>query len=202
MGWRVRWSVIHSRRMSRAAHPLIWIVAALLLGGCFRKVASTRFPASTLAQVKGVTGYDIARADKADLDVSLEGLAGRLRVQVLGDLVTQSLDLPGRSTFVLQTSADWIDVAANGARRRLAARQGADWLAGEPVAPEWLPRLALLLAVDTDLGVQGASMIRDGRAYVFCTWNCERATSCLDRGDLLPCAPALTTCAACLEQEP
>jgi hypothetical protein len=162
------------------------------------------FAAGPVARGHGVEGYQVLAADAHHLDVRWLGrTAGHLRVEVQGGSATQRLEAP-EEAFTLFTSRDRIAMDLDGTRRVLAERTGDGWVERERPArgassDRWLPTL---LAVDIDLAVQGTSMIFEGKVYAPCTGECIKAERCVRESPLPRCAAGVTTCGACLEQEP
>jgi hypothetical protein len=75
-------------------------------------------------------------------------------------------------------------------------------VAGTVPTATWSADVALLLAVDIDMAVQGTSLVANGSEYVACTIECTSAAQCVPQWDAPVCAPHVVTCSACLEQEP
>jgi hypothetical protein len=150
-----------------------------------------------------VSSYLIRQAGAHDLDTDLMGATpGRLIIHVLSGIATQELKREDGRRFILRTSSSRIEVADDGGPRLLAERFRDGWQQRGRLSPSALASLDLLLAVDLDLAVQGASMAFDGRLYARCSLECWSATTCVRRPSFDRCAEHVAVCGACLEQEP
>jgi hypothetical protein len=177
--------------------------ALILLAGCAKGAPGrATFPAGPAAQELGFTAYDINKATRDELDVTLLGRSpAHLFATVTEREAIQRLQRRD-DVFSLRTSADRMAVEQGGVPRLLAERLGDRWLERAPLDAADREKLGAILAADIDLAVQGTSMVFGGRRYVWCTLECVNSAACLRRGSAGPCAAGITTCAACLAQEP
>jgi hypothetical protein len=174
-----------------------------VLASCGRTAApETRFAPGPAARAHGVSMFQVLRADAQNLDVVLEGRAGRLEVRTAGGVSTQRLEISEAAPLILRTSWERVEVEIGEANQVLAERSGAVWMGRQPLAEGAQPLVALLLAMDIDLAVQGTSMAFQGRRYAWCTPACVSAERCARAGQLGTCGDQVATCGACLEQEP
>jgi hypothetical protein len=183
-----------------------WIVLAEL---CVVAPSCARPPglplevrAGEAAVRSGITQYALHRVEAHHLGVGLMGiLSGDLTVDVFGGAATQHLALADRPPFDLETSKERVGVT-DGTRRFLMSKNGSAWTMAGPSESIDRSIMQLLMAVDVDLGVQGATMVFDGSLYAPCTVDCMFAEKCVGAARLATCASDVVTCAACLEQEP
>jgi hypothetical protein len=158
-------------------------------------------PAGSAARMQGIQAYDIVEASAHDLDVRIVGNpSGRLRVHSQGGATTQELD--GAERFGLSTSRTRVAVRIGAVERTIAEQDDMGWHPIGPVNADAQRALGILLAIDVDLAVQGSSLVFGGTTFASCTDECDRATVCAAAFNASRCAPSVSVCGACLEQEP
>jgi hypothetical protein len=183
--------------LRRLASALILLVSCAK--GAPRRVS---FPVGPAAQELGFTAYEINKATADELDVTLVGRSpARLLATITQAESIQRLQRSGE-VFALRTSADRMQVEQGGRSRLLAERLGDRWFERAALDVAGRQNLGVILAADIDLAVQGTSMVFGGQRYVWCTLECVNSAACLRRGAEGLCAAGITTCAACLGQEP
>jgi hypothetical protein len=158
------------------------------------------FPAGVEARRRGVDTYLVRRAGAHDLDVELAGaVRGRLVAHVVAGAAAQQIEREGMDPFTLRTSSELVEAEDAGGTFPVARFANGRWMQSTPAPRGISTSMQLLMAIDIDLAVQGASMVFGGKLYARCTLECWTAARCpaLDQ-----CAGHIVICAACLEQEP